>query len=104
MTKKENIHEKLVRLNREWDETLRNLGIYVKPCNRDNDMGNIDRLMLFGLSRKEAKAWIKREPNYPSDVSYHDDESDDKLPEPARSIYDPNMIRLILSLFGPFQA
>jgi len=31
-----------------------------------------DELTAFGISLSQAKAWLKREPNFPSDVSYHE--------------------------------
>ena len=37
---------------------------------------------VFGLSLSQANAWLKKEPNYLSDGSYHEHKTDDKLPEP----------------------
>jgi len=38
-----------------------------------NSMNNLDILTNFGLTIREAKDWLKREPSFaPSDGSYHD--------------------------------
>jgi hypothetical protein len=74
MKKKETLDERLSRLNSEWDATLRELGVYPESCNRNkNDNDDVNYLLLFGLSHKEAKAWLEHEPNYsPSDDGYHE--------------------------------
>ena len=75
------IEDKLRKLNREFDELL---GI-TQPLPTDNRLDNIDRLILFGLTTDEAKAWLKKEPSFPSDASYHEPKSINKLPEPKKA-------------------
>lgn len=78
MQKKETIDERLTRLNKYWDEVLTNAGI-------DANLSQIDEtapqqlVNLFGLTTKEAKAWLKNEPKFSSDVSYHEPQNRRKV-------------------------
>jgi hypothetical protein len=68
--RKETIDDRLTRLNKYWDEVLANTII-------GNEEDKIDettpqQLTQFGLTKKEAKAWFKNEPQYPTDVFSHE--------------------------------
>jgi hypothetical protein len=41
-----------------------------------------EHLTKFGLTLDEAKAWLKQEPNYPSDEILHGNRSDEDFTEP----------------------
>jgi hypothetical protein len=43
-----------------------------------------EQLAKFGLTLNEAKAWLKQEPNYPSDENLQGDHSDEDFTEPRR--------------------
>ena len=72
------IRDELHRLNVEFKKLLgTSTSTHVSEKTLPED------LIKFGLTLNEAKAWLENEPNFiPSDESYHDDETDDKLPEP----------------------
>jgi len=73
------IRDGLDRLAKEFGKLLE------KPNNilSINKTTPIELVQFFGLTQKEAKAWLEKEPNFiPSDDSYHDKKSDKKLPEP----------------------
>jgi len=78
MTKKETIDERLTRLNKEFDELLANAGI-------DNNEFQIDEttpqqlINFFGLTAKEARAWLKQEPRFPTDISLHEPKNRHRL-------------------------
>jgi hypothetical protein len=85
------IDERLDKLVKAFDELLgkHQTKIFKK------DMSDFDRLIGLGLTVNEAKQWLKKEPNYiSSDVSYHADKSDDKLPEPMREYFKCYRIRM----------
>jgi hypothetical protein len=58
------IDEKLSKLLKDLDRMLNSSGI---------DQNMLNRLVRFGLTPSEAKAWLEREPSFTlSDVSYHE--------------------------------
>lgn len=70
VVKKENIDERLTRINNYWTNVLAKAGI-------DNDEQlekTIPQALIenLGLTYKEAVAWLRKEPNYLSDVGYHE--------------------------------
>lgn len=65
MRKKETIEDRLDRISKEFDTF----------CNQESKSearDNLNSLMHLGLTKKEAKSWLKHEPNFPSDASYHE--------------------------------
>lgn len=63
MTKKESIDERLDNILKHWDKVLSNAGIQRDETLNDEKM--IQHLMnYFGLTVKEAKAWLEQEPNF----------------------------------------
>ena len=72
------IDERLSRLKEQLDKLL-NSDSLVEPDEATSPEHIAD---VFGLSHSQAKAWLKKEPNYSSDVSYHEPRKDDKLTEP----------------------
>jgi hypothetical protein len=52
-----------------------------------------DLIHNFGLSPSEAKAWLKKEPNFPSDASYHEPRNRRKVTRALRGVLLP--LRLI---------
>jgi hypothetical protein len=79
--KKETIDIRLDRLGREFDELLGNHQL----INNDEDRtAKIKRLLHFGLTKEEARGWLKSEPNYkPTDESLHRKRTDGDLTEPS---------------------
>jgi hypothetical protein len=62
---KETTEDRLKRINNEFDKML----------NRTTEVAVEDTLQIltkFGLSNKQAQAWLRKEPNFSSDASYHD--------------------------------
>lgn len=73
------IRDELHRLNEEFSKLL---GNSTKDCQLEKTTPR-QLIWQYGFTMREAEAWLRQEPNFkPSDGSYHDDESDDKLPEP----------------------
>jgi hypothetical protein len=68
--KKLSSDERLKRLNADLDKMLSVAGIVREYENIEDK--EYAKLTLFGLTKKEAKAWLKREPNFSSDASYHE--------------------------------
>lgn len=62
--KKESVDERLTKLIRYWDSVLADAGI--KEQNQ-TDKTTPQDLVKLGLTQKEAKAWLKKEPNYIAD-------------------------------------
>ena len=69
--------ERLRQLSKEFDKLL---GI-TENTEIHNYESNLDRLVRFGFTLDEAKAFLGHEPNYIR-RKVTDDESDDKVPEP----------------------
>jgi hypothetical protein len=58
----ETIDERLKRLNAEMDEMLKTI-----PHESEGDpKETLRELLNFGFTLREAKAWLKKEPNYVS--------------------------------------
>ena len=50
-----------------------------------------EQLTKFGLTTNEAKAWLNNEPNFSSDVSYHEPQNRRKVTRtPVKPIYSLN--------------
>jgi hypothetical protein len=70
MPKKEVIDDRIDRLNKHWDDVLTHAGL-------DKELVEIhetipEELMKIGLTIKEAKAWLKKEPQYTTDAFSHE--------------------------------
>jgi hypothetical protein len=63
VVKKESVDERLTRLNKYWDTVLSDSGIADEQTQTDETTPQ--DLIKLGLTPKEAKAWLKNEPNYP---------------------------------------
>jgi hypothetical protein len=77
----DSIDEGFDKLLKDFDELL--LG---KSLSKSTEAkNNIDRLIDFGFTLKEAKNWLKKEPNYrSSDENLQREKSDEDLIEPSR--------------------
>lgn len=62
------IEEKLKKLNAEFSALLGDSQLKTE----DNENRDFEKLIRCGLTKNEAKAWLKHEPNFSSDVSYHE--------------------------------
>lgn len=68
MERKETSRERIERINKEFDALLNHKSISEKSI----EPSSPKELLKFGLNLSEAKAWLKREPDYLSDGSYHE--------------------------------
>jgi glycyl-tRNA synthetase alpha subunit len=78
MKKRETIDERLNRLNREFDEILENAGTDNSEYHA-NETTPKQLMKSFGLTAKEAKAWLKREPSFPADEFSHEQQNRRRL-------------------------
>ncbi len=80
--KKLSSDERLKRLNADLDKMLSVAGIVREYENIEDK--EYAKLTLFGLTKKEAKAWLKREPNYISRRKVTDSRTDEDETEPKQ--------------------
>lgn len=64
---KENLKERIERINRELDDMLKDDRLPFPQRTSSEEL-----MLKFGLSVTQAKAWLKKEPNFSSDVGYHE--------------------------------
>jgi hypothetical protein len=81
MAKKESIDERLTKLIKHWDTVLADAGI-TKAGKETKKTTSSDLMKLLGLTEKEAKAWLKKEPNYTTDEFLQRKRTDEDFTEP----------------------
>jgi hypothetical protein len=75
LKKKETPLERIDRINKEFDAMLSSGSVEEKKVSIPND------LLRFGLTHREAKSWLKKEPNYSNrkvTTHYEEDENNQR--------------------------
>lgn len=67
MVRKETPEEKLARIADYWKDVEANLGLIKPEINYECLPEQI--ASVFGLSLSQAKAWLKKEPQYPANIA-----------------------------------
>jgi hypothetical protein len=84
MENRKTLEQRIDRIIQDLDEVLRNEPVSSSLKKNDNKI----LLGRLGLTHKEAKAWLKQEPNYrPADEKKQPFRTDDKGTEPHKHIY-----------------
>jgi hypothetical protein len=74
MDKKDTIEKRIDKLNKEFGELLDGI-----PEGQKQPKTLPQNLSAFGLTLDEAQAWLEQEPNFLSDVSYHEPQNRRKV-------------------------
>lgn len=88
MVKKNDFVERLDAINKKLDEMLNDVCCEISVSVPKD-------LAVFGLTLNEAKSWLKNEPNFSSDVSYHEPRNRRKVNRTSlRILYISSLVRV----------